>query len=389
MKGPCAMSREPEAAVSFRCPGCNRRYTVPDYLPGRRYKCSVCRVYLEKAEGPKAPSGEVSRGDPFEGRVLGGFRLLRRLGKGGMGMVYLGEGLADGRKVAVKVLTEEVSRMPGIQKRFEREGTASARLEHPNIAATLDMGREGSLAFIVTEYVGGGSLEDLLRREKRLSPARAVEILSGILEGLQHAHDRGVIHRDIKPANVLLATDGTAKLIDFGLARDAEAQSILTVTGTVMGTPSFMSPEQAKGERGGPLSDQYACGILGWYMMTGRKPFEGKGIMDVLMKQVHEPLPSARLLNPEIPPALDRVLARMAAKDPERRYPDAGAAAAALRQALAGRIEETEDSPRPAPVACRGTSPPAVRRLRDSVWFWGLIGALAGTVIALAWRFLR
>ncbi len=389
------MSQGSEAgAATLHCSGCNRRYTVPDYMPTRRYRCSACKIYLERvAEAPQpgAPAGPGPRKDPFEGRVLGEHRLLRLLGKGGMGLVYLGEAVADGRKAAVKVLTQEVSRMPGLQKRFEREGTASARLEHPNIAATLRMGREGNSAYIVTEYVDGGSLEDLLQRQKRLAPDRAVAILGDVLAGLHHAHERGVTHRDIKPGNILLTADGRAKVIDFGLAMDAEAQSILTVTGTVMGTPSFMSPEQAKGERGGPLSDQYSCGILGWYMLTGRKPFEGKGIMDTLMKQVNSPLPSARALNPDIPEGLDQALARMGGKDPARRYSSAAAAASALKRSVglaAPEVPEPEPAPAPEERAPEAAAPPR-RGFGDSLWIWGVIGALAGALVALAWRFLR
>ncbi len=368
-------------SATLGCPGCKRRYTVPDYAPTRRYRCSVCMVYLDRLQEPaeaRRPAGGAPQADPFLGRVFGGYRLVRCLGKGGMGMVYLGERPDTGAKAAVKVLSESVSRMPGIMKRFEREGSAAARLDHPCIAATLEMGREGGCAYIVTEFVGGGSLEDLLLREKRLPPERAAAILGDVLDGLHHAHERGVVHRDVKPGNVLLTPEGRAKVIDFGLAMDAEAHSILTVTGTVMGTPSFMSPEQAKGERGGAASDQYSCGILGWYMMAGRKPFEGKGIMDVLVKQVNEPLPSLRAFNPEVPPGLGKVISRMAEKDPAKRFPSAGAAAAALRRAAGIQV-----SGEALPQAAAG------RRLADSVWIWCLVGALAGIAAALAWRFLR
>lgn len=369
----------------LRCGSCNRRYTVPDYLPNRRYRCSACRVYLERVPDPAAPAAPA-RKDPYEGRSFGEYRLLRRLGKGGMGLVYLGERVSDGLKVAVKILNEEISRMPGIQKRFEREGTAAARLEHPNIAATLHMGQEGASAYIVNEYVDGGSLEDLLLREKRLPPERMAAVIGDVLLGLHHAHERGITHRDIKPGNILMTSDGRPKLIDFGLAMDAEAQSIITVTGTVMGTPSFMSPEQAKGERGGPLSDQYSCGILAWTLVTGRKPFEGKGIMDVLMKQVNEPLPPARAVNPAVPAEMDKVLSRMTEKDPSRRYPSAAAASAALRRSAGLPAPEIPEEPAPAAAAAPGAAP---RRLTDSVWFWAFVGGGVGILAAVAWKFLR
>ena len=388
------MSQGSEGGTAvLRCGSCNRRYTVPDYVPTRRYKCSACLVYLERvadAADPKGPPGVAVRKDPFEGRRFGEYRLLRRLGKGGMGLVYLGERDSDGLKVAVKILSEEISRMPGIQKRFEREGTASARLEHPSIAVTLHMGQEGASAYIIAEYVDGGSIEDLLLREKRLAPERMAAVIGDVLSGLHHAHERGITHRDIKPGNILMTSDGRPKLIDFGLAMDAEAQSIITVTGTVMGTPSFMSPEQAKGERGGPLSDQYSCGILGWTLLTGRKPFEGKGIMDILMKQVNEPLPSARALVPAVPPEMEKVLARMTDKDPARRYFSAAAAASALRRSAGLPAPEVpEPEPALAPASAEEAPAPSGRRLRDSVWFWGAIGGGIGVLAALAWKFLR
>ena len=345
-----------QSTALLKCAGCGRRYTVPDFQATRRYKCEPCRAYLDivvddnllpqtpvpppqavaapSPAGPApAPAPKTVRKDPFEGRTFNDVRIVRRLAKGGMGAVYLGE-KPDGRQVAVKILTEEFSKMPGIEGRFKREGTSTAKLDHPNIVQTLEMGRDDRYVFIVMEYVEGGSLVDLIVKERRLPPKRAVEIACDVLAGLQHAHERGIVHRDVKPGNVLLTAEGRAKVIDFGLAKDAEAQTILTLSGNVVGTPAYMAPEQAKGEGAGPPADQYSCGILTWLMMTGKKPFEGKSLVDTLNKQIHEPLPSARAINPEVPEALEKVLRKMCAKDPAKRYATPLEAAAAMKKAV-------------------------------------------------------
>ena len=417
-----------QGTAVLRCGTCLRRYTVPDFQANRRYKCEPCRAYLEvvpddtlvpsaaapapaapgaaPAPAPAAPAGPPVRKDPFEGKMMGAYQIIRRVGKGGMGAVYLGE--KEGKQFAVKILTEEFSKMPGIQGRFKREATASFKLKHPHIVETIDMSRQDGYVYIVMEYVDGGDLVALIVKEKKLTPARAVPIMCDILSGLHHAHDRGIVHRDIKPANVLLTSEGRAKVIDFGLAKDAEAQTILTLSGNVVGTPAYMAPEQARGDGAGPPADQYSCGILAWLMLTGRKPFEGKSLVDTLNKQINDPLPDARTFNPDVPEALDKVLKRMCAKEPTKRYgnpvlaaqamrqasglpPDPAlaevlAAAAALPQAPAAAVDGSASSPAavPAPAgAAPSTSPP---------WGaadWLLVGAALAAAAVLGWWLLK
>jgi predicted Ser/Thr protein kinase len=348
--------------ATLRCPTCLRRFTVPDFQAPRRYKCQPCVAYLEAvldesfqvttvipkiAGTPRHPSSRTllptqvaAKPDPFEGRKFGPFRILHHIAKGGMGAVYLAEDPTTGKKVAIKILTEEFSKMPGIQGRFKREGCAAARLEHPNIVSTIEMGHEEQYAYIAMEYLDGGSLMDLIEKEKRVAPARTVDLMCDILSGLQHAHGHGVVHRDIKPANVLLTSSGRAKVIDFGLAKDAEAQTILTLAGSVMGTPAFMAPEQAQGEGAGPPADLYSCGILTFLLLTGKKPFEGKGMVDTLNKQINEPLPSIRALNPEVPEALEAVVKKMCSKDPAKRHASPMEAIRSLRKAMGQAVEE-------------------------------------------------
>jgi serine/threonine-protein kinase len=404
----------------LRCPSCRRRFTVPEYQATRRYKCEPCMAYLEivadevlkAAESPPAGSppaaapapAAAARKDPFEGRVFGQYRILRRIAKGGMGAVYLGEHVESGQKAAVKILTEEYSRMPGIQGRFKREASTSGRLEHPNIVMTYEMGLEGSYTYIVSEYVDGGSLVDLIVREKRLAPRRAVEIISGVLEGLHHAHQRGVVHRDIKPANILMTSDGRAKVIDFGLAKDAEANTILTLSGNVVGTPAYMAPEQATGEPAGPPADLYSCGILLWLMVTGKKPFEGKGIVETLQRQINDPFPPARPLNPEVPEELDKVLKKICAKQPSKRYATLPEAIDALRRSVglpprapepvpaargpapAGKPAPPSAEASPAPAQAAASAPASFEGRWDWVW---AAAAVVVVAVVLVWRMLR
>ena len=398
---------------SLRCPQCRRRFTVPEFQATRRYKCEKCLVYLdmvvddslqpsaEPAAAPKprqedplaavlptvlpyTPPGP--RVDPFEGKTFGAYRIVKRIAKGGMGAVYLGERTSDGGKVAIKILTEEFSRMPGIEGRFKREASTGGRLEHPNIVATDEIEREGPYTYLVMEYVDGGSLVDLIVREKRLAPARAIPLMADILQGLQHAHDRGILHRDIKPGNVLLTSSGQAKVIDFGLAKDAEAQTILTLAGNVVGTPAYMAPEQAKGDGASPASDQYSCGILMYLMLTGRKPFEGRSIIDTLNKQIHDALPSVRLYNPDVTEELEKVIRKMCAKEPEKRYASPLDAASALRKTIG-----LPALVKPPPPAAPGGPAPAAAAADTGVksWEWGLLVAASAAAALLVWWSLR
>ncbi|HLY10327.1 MAG TPA: serine/threonine-protein kinase [Planctomycetota bacterium] len=408
-----------QSTASLRCPGCFRRFTVPDFQANRRYKCEPCMMYLEavvdesllspalpsagaptptpgsplsvpmqggKQAVPSSPTPlPAVRKDPFEGRTFGGkYKITRRLAKGGMGAVYLAERHHDGHKVAVKILTEEFSKMPGIEGRFKREAGATGRLEHPNIVSTLEMSKEDNYTYIVMEYVDGGSLVDLLVREKKVAPLRTVEIMSDILAGLHHAHQHGVIHRDIKPANVLLTSAGRAKVIDFGLAKDAEAHTILTLSGNVVGTPAYMAPEQARGEGSGPAADLYSCGILTFLLLTGRKPFEGKSLVDTLNKQINEPLPSIREVSPEVPQALEDVVKKMCAKDPNKRYASPEVAVSALLKSVNLKAETTVRS---APGAPGASASPAEEEAELNVWpaVAGILAAGTAAWAALWW----
>ncbi|MBI2900262.1 MAG: serine/threonine protein kinase [Planctomycetes bacterium] len=375
-----------EGTALLKCPQCDHRYTVPNFQANRRYKCGKCKIYLEFAKdakvatssspptiealpAPPQPGPPPPMGNLFIGKTLGSYRLLRLLGKGGMGSVFEGEHLQTKEKAAIKILAEQYTRMPDVVKRFKREATAGGKLAHPNIVQMVDIDEQDGMFYIVSEFVDGLSLEKLLLEERHLAPDRAVRIVKGILAGLQHAHDLGIIHRDIKPANILLTRDETPKLIDFGIAKDVESQTMLTLAGSVLGSPAYMSPEQAQGGEVGPTTDVYSCGVVFFVLLVGRKPFEGGNLVETLSMHVNDPVPSLRQRQPGVPEALERIVHRMMAKLPAQRYPSANAVIAALEKAARGATVRAEG--------------PA--KLPDWMWLAGLGGALIFVILAIWW----
>ena len=261
------------------------------------------------------------------------------IGRGGMSVVYAARDLRLARPVAIKVLPPELAYDPAIRMRFTREAQMSAQLAHAHIVPIYDVGEREGIAYFVMAVITGGSLAAELAREPRLPLSRARAILCDVADALAFAHLRGVIHRDIKPDNVLLDEEsGRAMVTDFGIARAIEAGTRLTVTGNAIGTPTYMSPEQAMGEREiDGRSDIYSLGVLGYQMLTGRVPFAAGNSMALLLKHVSEsPAPIAEL-RPEVPKALRDVVDRAMMKAPEDRWPTA----AAMRDALSSRESAT------------------------------------------------
>jgi serine/threonine-protein kinase len=247
------------------------------------------------------------------------------IGRGGMSVVYRARDRRLDRHVAIKALPPELAYDPAIRTRFTREARTSAQLAHAHIVPIHDVGERDGIAYFVMSLVQGGSLADLLAREPRLPIARVRAILAELADALAFAHLRGVIHRDVKPDNVLIDGDtGRSMVTDFGIARAIEAGTRLTITGNAVGTPTYMSPEQAMGEREiDGRSDLYSLGILGYQMLTGRVPFEAGNSMALLLKHVSEaPRPIAEL-RPDTPPALRDAIERAMMKQPEDRWPTA------------------------------------------------------------------
>jgi beta-lactam-binding protein with PASTA domain/predicted Ser/Thr protein kinase len=265
--------------------------------------------------------------------IDGRYRVISRLGSGGMADVYLAEDQLLGRQLAVKLLHHHFAEDQEFVERFRREASSAAGLSHPNIVAIFDRGEWNGTYYIAMEYVAGRSLKTVVREQGALDPAAAIDIVTQVLRAARFAHKRGVIHRDLKPHNVILDEEGRARVTDFGIAK--AGASDMTLTGSIMGTAQYLSPEQAQGHTVSGRSDLYAVGIILYELLTGSVPFDGETAVAIAFKQVSaEPRPPSEL-QPGVSAALDAVVLRALAKDPERRFADADEFIAALQQARA------------------------------------------------------
>ena len=268
----------------------------------------------------------------MEPRRIASYTLLEPIGHGGMAVVYRARQESLDRTVAVKILSENLAASPEFMERFRREARTAANLRHPNVITVHDFGQdERGVPYLVLEYIEGPTLADLM--DAGLDDGRIPNLLDQIAAGLDYAHARGVIHRDIKPGNVLLTDDGRAVLADFGLAWLLEGAH-LTLTGGVIGTPEYMSPEQAAGEPIDHRSDVYALGVVLYEMLVGERPFLAETPIGVLLKHLQDPAPSVLVARPDLPSAVGEVLARCLVKDPARRFASAGELARAFRAAF-------------------------------------------------------
>jgi putative two-component system response regulator len=266
-----------------------------------------------------------------EGMTLGAYRVMDRIGRGGMSTVYRAYHAALDRYVALKVMPEFFAEDLSYRERFQQEARSIARLKHQNILEVFDFGYEEELAFLVMELVEGGTLGD--RVGKPLELREVIHTLEPIASALDYAHSQGILHRDIKPTNILMHKDGTPVLADFGLAKMAGAMRRLTGSGTVMGTPEYMSPEQAADDPIGPASDLYSFAVVAYEMLTGRVPFEADTPAAVLLSHVTKPMPATRELRGELSAHLEGVLGRGLAKIPGQRFASAADFVAALKPA--------------------------------------------------------
>jgi serine/threonine-protein kinase len=262
--------------------------------------------------------------------IDGRYRVISRLGSGGMADVYLAQDQLLGREVAVKVLHHHFAEDQEFVERFRREASSAAGLSHPNIVGIFDRGEWNGTYYIAMEYVAGRSLKTIVREQGPLEPAMAIDIVIQILRAARFAHRRGVIHRDLKPHNVIIDEEGRARVTDFGIAR--AGASDMTLTGSIMGTAQYLSPEQAQGYAVSDASDLYSVGVILYELLTGVVPFEGETAVAIAFKQVSAtPRPPSEL-NPALTPSLDGVVLRALAKDPAERYGNADELIAALQR---------------------------------------------------------
>jgi serine/threonine protein kinase len=284
---------------------------------------------------------------------LGRFEIVREIGRGAMGRVLLAHDPRIGRDVALKTLvpagglSEEEAREAS--SRFLREAQAAGRLLHPNIVTIFDVGEDQGLSFIAMEYLDGGTLERQARPGSLLPPGRVLDLMAQAAEALDYAHEAGVVHRDIKPANLMLQKDGTLKVTDFGLAKQRTAN--LTQSGVLLGTPSYMSPEQIQGRDLDGRSDLFSLGVVLYELLTGVRPFDADSISTIIYRVLYEDPRPAAAHNPALPSGLHRVLDRALAKDPASRYASGALLVSDLRQSLSGLPPQSlsQPFPRPAP----------------------------------------
>ncbi len=282
--------------------------------------------------------------------IDGRYRVLSRLGSGGMADVYLAEDQLLGRSLAVKVLHHHFAEDQEFVERFRREASSAAGLSHPNIVAIFDRGEWDGTYYIAMEYVPGRSLKELVREQGPLDPVVAIDIVTQILQAARFAHARGVIHRDLKPHNVILDEEGRARVTDFGIAQ--AGASDMTMTGSIMGTAQYLSPEQAQGHVVSAASDLYAVGVILYELLTGAVPFDGDTAVAIAFKQVSAQPPAPSAANPGVPPMLDEIVLRALAKDPAARY-------ASAEQFIAALSVARERLPAGAVTAIFATQPPA------------------------------
>jgi eukaryotic-like serine/threonine-protein kinase len=289
-----------------------------------------------------------------------------------MGMIYLAHDPVIDRKVAIKLIRADL--LGGEERadylaRFQREAQAAGRCAHPNIVAIYDFAVHEGNPFLAMEYVEGSNLSQVLARSGRFSPASAAALIGQVLDALDCAHGFGIVHRDVKPANILLLADGRVKMTDFGISRlDSSA---LTQTGSVIGTPSYMSPEQCRGEPADARSDLFCVGVVLYELLSGARPFAGRNVTEIALQVMNQPPADIRTINPGLSASLVAVIERAIAKQPEGRFATAAEMAASLRQSVQGAPEDTGDRtvvmPRGQPAFTEATLTTLERKLARHV----------------------
>jgi tetratricopeptide (TPR) repeat protein/tRNA A-37 threonylcarbamoyl transferase component Bud32 len=355
---------DPNATIdTVERPGEGR--TRPTQAPGGRTTGGPAHDF-DFSLSPDAPTEALG-----DRKIVAGYEILGELGRGGMGVVYKARQLRLNRLVALKVVLAGAHASDSQLVRFYTEAEAVAGLQHPNIVQIYEVGTHDELPYFSLEYVDGGSLADKLDRKPQ-PPKEAARILEAIVRGVVCAHEHGIIHRDLKPANVLLTTDGVAKITDFGLAKRLESDTSQTKSGTLMGTPNYMAPEQAAGntKEVGPRSDQYALGAMLYEMLTGRPPLVGTTLVETLdLVKNKEPLPPSRL-QPGVPRDLETICLKCLQKEPDKRYSSAESLGLDLKHFLAGE-----------PIRARPVSH------AERAWRWcrrnPRVAMLTGTVLVL------
>lgn len=302
-------------------------------------------AFLErlKSEFHEGPRIEGSRESP---PCIDGLEIIEKIGRGGTGAVYRARRLGTNEMVAVKVIHPSLVLRAEDWARVRRGAEAVYRLRHPQIIELLEVGESNGTWYGILEYAEGGSLEEKLRTEGPLPPRAAAELVLSLARTIRFIHERNYIHRDLKTSNILIASDGTPKIADFGLARVLSGGKDVTAPGEIMGTPSFMAPEQALGRSAevGPATDLYGLGAILYELLTGQPPFQGTTRLNTLQQVVHMPPVPPSQMRAGVPPDLERICLKCLEKRPDQRYPDARRLAEALEAHLAGKASGIDPS---------------------------------------------
>ncbi|MBN1418377.1 MAG: protein kinase [Planctomycetes bacterium] len=397
-EGVILVGRHERAQISIPDPMLSRRHCQIEYREGKIWIRDLGAMNGTYVNGVRVEHAQLEIGDRLQigdtlltllgdqpgqglaGHMVGGYRIIDRVGRGGMGTVWKALQLSLERTVALKLLSEDLSGDPAFVEAFIREARAAGELSHPNIVRVFDVGSDGDTHYFSMEYLEGGSVEGRIAREGRIRPAEALRIARDASRGLEYAETKGIVHRDIKPGNVLLTRDGVAKIGDLGIARRAPAGSLVSQDEGVCGSPHYMAPEQALGRPLDSRADLYALGVSIFQMLTGSTPFSGKTPREVILRRLREEPPSVRSRDPSIPIPVARLVSKLMAREPDARFAKAPELTAALDDLLRSGVE----SDRP-----RGSLRPRIRRIAVIVAILGAVAAGLGFAVHAALASIR
>jgi serine/threonine protein kinase len=348
--------RDDQAGKTLRCTACQQVFTAP--VPAARVVARPKPPAQEEPETLKlepdqlAPAQKAASSDPWVGRTMLHYQIQSVIGQGGMGKVYKARNVSLSKTCAIKFLPKEfASQDPTLVQRFLREARSAAAVEHPNVLPVHSVGKVQEDYYIEMQYVDGSTLHGILKQRGRMEASEAARIVRDVALGLAAAHEKGIIHRDVKPGNVMVSAKGHVFIMDFGLAKMAEGTSALTRKGTVLGTPLYMSPEQAMARPLDARTDIYSLGAMFYHLLTGSPPYVSKTALEIVGQHIKGPIPDPASLVPDTPPLFSAMIQKMMAKNVDDRY----ASCAEIAQELDAFLSGAGTGPVPAAAGPAGT----------------------------------